>query len=146
MDPKLFEQKLSEVCEWRRERHQGVTQAKDSDDIQGEIPTYIKILEFKDRPCPYNPLHKNCDITIKAAGLKNAVYFQRCRSCRGVIVRGQWYDGTDVLNTARFTEQKLKAPSPPKLSSRESEQTKVNFYEDSACVIRSYRPEIIEDK
>ena len=108
MDPKLFEEKLTEVAEWRRERHQG--QSKDStgrNDSTGQIPTYIAITKFKDRPCPYNPQHKNCDIVVKASGMRNSIYFKKCRSCRGVIVRDQWYDGTDVLNTARFTEKIL---------------------------------------
>lgn len=108
MDPKLFEEKLSEVCEWRRERHHGQTHdSVGRNEVTGDIPTYIAVSQIKDRPCPYNPQHKNCDITIKATAVKQAIYVRRCRSCRGIIVRDQWYDGSDVLNTAKFTERIL---------------------------------------
>lgn len=107
MDPKLFEQKLTEVAEWHQQRHMGDTaNSEGRNDHTGDIPTYPKITKLKDRPCPYNPNHKNCDITIKATA-QDGIYMRRCRSCQGVIVRDQWYDGREVKNTARFTEQLL---------------------------------------
>jgi hypothetical protein len=106
MDQELFKQKLSEVSEWIMDKHQGHSYEMQGRGVETDlsVPTYPRILKLKDIQCPYNDQHKNCDIQIKIERdpFGDKFYYQRCKSCRGVIVNGQWHDTKQVVNVTNF--------------------------------------------
>lgn len=89
MDQKLFEQRISEVAEWHRERHQGNTsnsKAYAAAD-QAPIPTYIKIDRFKPKTCPYQTEKTNCFWKIHTAKYKGCkpVKVTKCQTCGALL-------------------------------------------------------------
>lgn len=105
MDPKLFEQKLSEVADWILDKHQGHSYESKGRAIEEDlaVPTYPRILNLKDRPCPYKDDEKNCEIIIRQmTDFGEKFYYQRCKTCHGVIINGQYKSGRGEKNITKF--------------------------------------------
>lgn len=92
MDPKLFEQKLSEVAEWHREKHRGHSQADQSyRERDVAIPTYIEIDKIKPQVCEYTGREQRCEFKIYWRRINpsnpqsDLVRIQKCDTCDGLI-------------------------------------------------------------
>lgn len=89
MDQKLFEQRLSEVAEWHRERHRGQSksgQTYGDGTEERDPPTYIHIDRFKTKPCPYQADKKDCFWKIYKKQYSNMpkVLIQKCETCGAI--------------------------------------------------------------
>lgn len=89
MDQKLFEQMLTEVADWHRERHQGYHKNSTSygGPTEGPVPTYIKIDRFKSKACPYQEDKKDCVWKIYNRGYAGhpKVLIQKCDTCGALL-------------------------------------------------------------
>lgn len=89
MDQKLFEQMLSEVAEWHRERHQGYHKNSTAyaGGDEGDPPTYIKIDRFKPKTCPYQTDKTDCFWKIHTAKYKGCkpVKVNKCQTCGALL-------------------------------------------------------------
>jgi hypothetical protein len=90
MDQKLFEQRLTEVCEWQRVSFDSDKKwHRDRD--EDKLSTYIKINKLKEQPCEYDSSRTGCNISIRLVQ-HTGFYMTYCRSCRHLIYKGQRYD------------------------------------------------------
>jgi hypothetical protein len=88
MDQKLFEQLLTEVAEWHRERYRGESRNSTVyEGCEGEHPTYILIDRIKPKNCPYQADKKDCHWKIykkKYQGLPKYL-IQKCETCGALM-------------------------------------------------------------
>jgi len=93
MDPKLFEQKLSEVAEWHREKLRGHANTDPSGYTEKgrEPPTYIEIDRIKPHLCAYTGREQRCEFKIYWRRINpsnpqsDLVRIQKCDTCDGLI-------------------------------------------------------------
>lgn len=111
MDQKLFEEKLSEVCEWDRVPAERITKARyipqsERDEEEGETPTVIKIKQIHKSPCPKFKDKQGCFwITNwwQYKGKINAIKMKRCKTCEHVYTpKGHWISYKGHKNMLRL--------------------------------------------
>jgi hypothetical protein len=102
MDQKQFEQKLSEVAEWRREPLSNENLHKGGYEYLAEVPTKIVIKKIKPTACPYVEGNTDCDISCKFyEHLGQRIFVRRCQNCRHVITpKGHVFYMPSVHNIA----------------------------------------------
>lgn len=109
MEQKIFEEKLSEVCEWIRipaeKKSVGYVPAAEKQP-EGELPTIIKIKEFKPIKCPKFKDKTDCYFQVNwwhYKGKDNAIRMKKCKTCQYVETpKGHWISYKGHRNMLRL--------------------------------------------
>lgn len=108
MDQKLFLEKLSEVADWRWERHQGQSGSDGRAGSSEDIPTYIKIQSFKNRQCPHQQGKQDCLWKIYKRGYTGypKVLIQKCETCGALMTpKGNFVAEPDGYNYPKIIRE-----------------------------------------
>jgi hypothetical protein len=101
MDPKIFEEKLSEVADWHFQKHQGqsVTDASGYNEKSLVAPVYIHVDKIKPIVCEHTGREQRCQFKIYWRPLNPSnpkgelVRIQKCETCGGLVTpKGRYID------------------------------------------------------